>query len=182
MVYAIIGKSYQWDKNLSVVKFLIEKGADVHTKTKQGYSTSYVAGRWGHPKTAAYLVSQGASKDDAVKGYREYKGSESASLAMLNLIGKAVKKAFTCEGDCPPVSSSQNNATSKPSQSSSKGSKSAFIKSITREGKYTIVKCSIGKDIRVHHDSYGQCSDNYDFGSNDCSYKIKKAQERCTRR
>ncbi len=74
----------------------------------------------------------------------------------------------------------ENNRTSPTSSSNS--NKSAYVTAIKKDGKYTIVECSKGKATKIYHDDYGKCSDNYNFGSYDCSSVIRWAKERCEKR
>lgn len=78
--------------------------------------------------------------------------------------------------------SSQTNSTAKSQVKKSSSSSSAYVVSIKKKGKDQIIKCSKGNDIRIYHDSYGKCTDNYEFGSYNCDYLYKKSIERCTRR
>ncbi len=82
-------------------------------------------------------------------------------------------------------SGTNSYSTSSSSSSSSRKSSSnssAYVTSVKWDGNYQIVKCSKGKDIRIHHDKYGKCSDNYSFGSYSCKYVYDKAIERCKKR
>lgn len=67
---------------LAVMKYLVEKGTDIHTKIYYGRTVLHRSARTGHLKIVKYLVQQGANieaKND--KGYTPLlEGSEKGSL------------------------------------------------------------------------------------------------------
>lgn len=87
------GKSWRWDGNLKTVKLLVANGADLNYKYRHRSgkvaTPAYIAAYAGHTKTATYLVSQGASLEEAEKGHREYAAREAGSLAALGLMAQA---------------------------------------------------------------------------------------------
>lgn len=56
------------------------------------------------------------------------------------------------------------------------------ITNIYTSGKYTIIQCSVGSNIKVYHDSYGKCKASTEFMSWDCPYAIKLAKSACLSR
>ncbi len=82
----------------------------------------------------------------------------------------------------PPVSSSSSeNVNTSSSSGNNYISSSAKVTRIYKDGKYTIVQCSKGKDTRIYHE-YGECTDNYSFGRYPCPSVIKWAKDRCKKR
>ena len=74
--------------------------------------------------------------------------------------------------------SQNNNKTTKPSN---QGASSAYVTGIEKDGNFTVVKCSKGKDTRII-EKYGKCTDNFNMGSYGCSSVMKWAKERCSKR
>ena len=46
-----------------MVKLLLSKGADLYAKTEKSWTALHEAARFGHPKTASYLISKGLSRN-----------------------------------------------------------------------------------------------------------------------
>lgn len=111
------------------------------------------------------------------------------SSSFSNMQSKTVWDYYKFTGDDKIVyERAPSTYTPSPSYETSSSSsrsipkRAGMVTSIKRDGKYTIVECSMGKETKVYHEASGKCSDNYQVGTYGCSSVIKWAKERCEAR
>lgn len=144
-------------------------GADARKNFYDVYNCKLPDNYWLPVKEFAKSVNRKASipalKENSQWDYYKYTGDEKI----------VYERSPSSYAPTEPYESSQSS-----SQSSSK--RSGIVTSMNREGKYTIVECSIGKQTRIYHEASGKCSDNYQIGTYGCSSVIKWAKDRCESR
>ena len=52
----------EWEKNIDIVRLLIDKGADVNAKAKNGDTALKLAKTKGHTRIVEFLKAQGANE------------------------------------------------------------------------------------------------------------------------
>ncbi len=136
-----------------------------------------------------WITEARRKKYEAIYKKKSNTEKNTAILALSAVaVGYGLYKLFSWEPEFSntnykhALNSSYTPASATKINSSSSIQHSAHVTSIARDGKYTLVKCSIGKNTKVYHDDYGKCSDNYQFGSYGCTSVLKWAQERCENR
>ena len=84
----------------------------------------------------------------------------------------------------PAFNSSNDNSIAEYTEEQKEKSQpqSGHITSIKNKNNVTTVQCSIGIDTVIYHDKYGNCGDNFRFGSHDCTVLLKQAEDRCNSR
>ena len=144
-------------------------GADARRNHYDVYNCKLKDGDWLEVQKFAKSVNKTASisalKEKSKWDYYKYAGDE-------KIIYERAPSTYT---PSPSNESSQTRSRSAPKRR-------GVVTSIKRDGKYTVIECSIGKPTKVYHEPSGKCSDNYQIGSYGCSSVVEWAKERCEAR